>query len=64
MFDSILKKLPPSTFFTDLYDNLFLKSIAFLVILICLTIIEILLLDVEWGMAIVHGCLISLLIAS
>ena len=60
----VLKKIPPTNFFKNWYDNLYMKSIALLAIIIVLTFIQVVLLKYEWGMSITHSILIGFLLSS
>ncbi len=60
----VLKKIPPTNFFKNWYDNLYMKSIALLAIIIVLTFIQVVLLKYEWGMSITHSTLIGFLLSS
>ena len=60
----VLKKLPPTNFFNNWYENLYMKSLALIAIIIVLTIIQIVLLEYNWGMAITHSTLIGFLLSS
>ena len=60
----VLTNLPPTNFFKNWYDNLYMKSIALIAIIITLTFIQVMLLKYEWGMAITHSTLIGFLLSS
>jgi hypothetical protein len=60
----LVKKIVGDSFFKNWYDNLYIKSVACIAIIIVLTYIQIVLLKYEWGMAITHSTIIGILLSS
>jgi hypothetical protein len=59
-----LKKVVGDNFFKNWYDNLYMKTVGLIAIIIALTFIQVVLLKYEWGMAITHSTIIGFLLSS